>query len=146
MLCSIKTKNSKIFNSLQCIKHSIFYFSSSVSQKQIMSKIKDTETHLCAVFPIGWCHWTMLRVPEWFFQQWWWICTDPFTHSHPGPFDQSLWICKDNHSRLRVDFAGMYKDMLLLRQQFIPMLLVSWLWHILILYTHKHLLSSSPHK
>lgn len=61
------------------------------------------------------------------------------TLSSSPSFDQSLWICKDNHSRLRVDSTGMKK-----RQRAIntPMLLLSQLWYILTLQTSIFL---APH-
>lgn len=104
-----------------------------------------TQKHIFVLFfHIGWCHWTMVRVPEWVFQQWWWICTDPFTHSHPVPLLTNH--CESakiiNHSRLRVNSPGMNKDNWLSRQQFISVLLISWLWYILTLHTSIFL---APH-
>lgn len=103
-----KTKTNVWWSTL--FKTILYFNSFSVLQKKKKSKIKNTKTYIRSVFPEA-----DATEPCLGFQSDFSSSGDGFAliHSHTliqSLFDQSLRICKDNHSRLKVDSAGMNKD------------------------------------
>lgn len=105
-----KKKPKPMFGGLHCLKLFCILILFLYCKKKKKSKIKNTKTYICSVFPEA-----DATEPCLGFQSDFSSSGDGFAliHSHTliqSLFDQSLRICKDNHSRLKVDSAGMNKD------------------------------------